>query len=82
MPLDLSTVNWVYVGELTAIAFVAAVIGNLLSFHRWLVGAILAAVLFVIGYVFFTNCSTLTSFCPFELPVVNPTPPAPPKSST
>ncbi len=78
MPLDLSTVNWAYVGELAVIAFVAALLGNLLSFRRWLVGSILAAVLFVIGYVFFTNCSSfIRDYCPFELPVVNPT--VPPK---
>jgi uncharacterized membrane protein len=73
MSFDWSTVNWTYVSELTAIVFVAALIGNLLSFRSWLVGAILAAVLFAAGYVFFTNCHSIVNndnFCPFVLPTV------------
>ncbi len=76
MPIDLSTVNWVYVGELTAIVFVAALIGNVLAFRSWLVGAILAAVLFAVGYIFFTNCTSfIHDYCPFELPIVTPAKP-------
>jgi uncharacterized membrane protein len=73
MSFDWSIVNWGYVGQLTAIVFVAALIGNLLSFRSWLVGAILAAVLFAAGYVFFSNCHSITnndSYCPFVLPTV------------
>jgi len=73
MPIDLTSVNWVYLGQLSGIAFVAALIGNLLSFKSWLIGAILATVLFAVGYVFFSNCPQfITSYCPFVLPPVNP----------
>ena len=71
MPIDLTSVNWVYLGQLSAIAFVAALIGNLLSFRTWLIGAILATALFAVGYVFFSNCPAfIGTYCPFVLPAV------------
>ena len=37
MPIDLSAVNWIYVGVLAVFAFFASIVGNLLSFnHRGL----------------------------------------------
>lgn len=49
--LDLSTVNWVFVGLMTALAFITALLGSLIAFKNRFVGAILAAILFGIGFV-------------------------------
>jgi hypothetical protein len=49
--IDLSGVNWVFVGLMMALAFVAALLGNLIAFKNRFVGAILAAILFGIGFV-------------------------------
>ena len=54
MPIDLSTVNWQYVGILSGFAFVASLIGNLISFRSRLIGAILAGILFGAAFVFWT----------------------------
>jgi hypothetical protein len=44
--MDWAAVNWVNVGLLSAFAFLAALIGGVLSFNRRLLGAILTALLF------------------------------------
>jgi hypothetical protein len=49
--IDLSTVNWVFVGLMTALAFVAALLGSLIAFKNRFVGAIIAALLFAVGFV-------------------------------
>lgn len=53
--IDLSGVNWVFVGLMMALAFVAALLGNLIAFRNRFVGAILAAILFGIGFVAWNN---------------------------
>lgn len=54
LPIDWSTVNWLYFGLLVAIAFVASLIGSLLSFHRHILGALISAVLFAAAFLFWT----------------------------
>jgi hypothetical protein len=49
--LDLSTVNWTFVGLMMALAFIAALLGSLIAFRNRVLGAILAAILFGIGFV-------------------------------
>jgi hypothetical protein len=49
--IDLSGVNWVFVGLMMALTFVAALLGNLIAFRNRFVGAIIAAILFGIGFV-------------------------------
>lgn len=51
MPIDWSTVNWVYVGVLAVFAFFATVVGNLLSFNHRGVAAFLAALVFAALFV-------------------------------
>lgn len=51
MSLDLSTVNWTFVGLMTLLAFVAALLGSLIAFRNRFAGAIIAAVLFAAGFV-------------------------------
>ena len=46
MPIDLATVDWIYVGVLAVFAFFATVVGNLLSFNRRGIAAVLAAAVF------------------------------------
>jgi len=54
MPIDLSEVNWLYVAILSAFVFVTALVGSLISFRNKFTAAILAAVLFAAGFVFWT----------------------------
>jgi hypothetical protein len=54
MPIDWASVNWVTVGLYSVFAFVAALIGNLLSFQNRIGGAILAAVFFAALFIFWT----------------------------
>ena len=51
MPIDLSAVNWVFVGLMTALAFVSALLGSLIAFRNRFLGAIIAAILFAAGFV-------------------------------
>jgi hypothetical protein len=51
MPIDLSTVNWVFVGLMTLLAFVAALLGSLIAFRNKFLGAIIAAILFAVGFI-------------------------------
>ena len=54
MPIELSAVYWPYVGVLSLIAFVAALLGNLISFRNRFAAAIIAAILFAAGFIFWT----------------------------
>jgi hypothetical protein len=54
MPIDLGQVDWLYVAILAVFVFVANYIGNLLSFRRRGLGAVLAALLFTAIFVFWT----------------------------
>ena len=54
MPIDLSTVNWTYVSILAAFAFVATLLGSIISFRNKFAAAIIAAVLFTAAFVFLT----------------------------
>jgi hypothetical protein len=72
MPIDLATVDWLYVVVLALFVFIATLIANVLSFGRRILGAVLSAVLFAAAFVFWT-------YYPHHLPL--PTtltaPPAP-----
>ena len=50
-PIDLASVNWLYVAILAAFAFLASLIGNFLSFGRRVSGALLPAILFAAAFV-------------------------------
>src|ERR1700687_4029880 len=52
IPLDWTTVDWTNVGLLSGIAFLAALLGNILIFRHRLWAAILAGLLFAAAYVF------------------------------
>ena len=67
MPFDLAQVDWFYVVLLAVFAFVATYVGNLLSFGRHGIGAVLSAVLFAAIFVGWT-------YYPHHLPL--PTAPA------
>jgi 1,4-dihydroxy-2-naphthoate octaprenyltransferase len=54
MPIDLSAVDWAYVGVLSLLAFVAALLGSIISFRNKFFGAILAGLLFGVGFIFWT----------------------------
>jgi hypothetical protein len=67
MPIDLATVDWLYVVILAVFVFVATLIGSLLAFGRRFLGALLSAILFAAAFVFWT-------YYPHHLPL--PTLPA------
>ena len=62
MPIDLASVNWVYVGVLAIFVFITSLLGALLTFQSRTWGAFLSAVLFVIVFVFW-------SYYPHHLPL-------------
>jgi hypothetical protein len=51
LPFDLATVDWMTVGVFSAIAFLAALVGNAVAFGNRLMGAILTAFFFAVFYV-------------------------------
>jgi hypothetical protein len=51
MGIDLSSVDWTFVGLMTALAFVASLIGGIIAFRNRLLGSIFAAILFAVGFV-------------------------------
>jgi hypothetical protein len=51
MPIDLSTVPWLFVALMGVLAFIAALLGGLIAFRNRFVGAIIAGVLFAAGFV-------------------------------
>lgn len=54
MPIDFTHVDWVYTGVLAVFVFFSSLVGNLLTFRNRGMAAVLAAVLFVILFVFWT----------------------------
>jgi hypothetical protein len=73
-PIDLASVNWLYVAILALFVFVASLIGNFLSFGRRVSGALLSAILFAVAFVAW-------SYYPHHLPLptsLNPPAPAAP----
>jgi len=54
LPFDLATVDWVLVAQYSVIAFIAAIVGNAISFGNRLMGAILTAVFFAVFFVAWT----------------------------
>ena len=54
MPIDLGQVDWLYVAVLALFALVANFVANLLSFGRRGLGAVLAAVVFTVIFIFWT----------------------------
>ena len=54
MPIDLATVNWLYVIVLAILVFVSTLVGNILSFHHRMMEALLSAVVFAGLFVFWT----------------------------
>jgi hypothetical protein len=51
MPIDLSAVNWLYVAIMGVFVFIAALIGNVISFGSRIGSALLTAILFAALYV-------------------------------
>ena len=51
LPFDLATVDWQTVGIYAGIAFLAAIVGNIIAFGSRFIGAVLTAVLFAVFYV-------------------------------
>jgi hypothetical protein len=54
MPIDLASVNWLYVIVLAIFVFVATYFGNLLSFSNRGMAALLSTLAFVVMFIFWT----------------------------
>jgi len=54
LPFDVAAVDWMTVGVLSAIAFLAAIVGNAIAFGNRLMGAILTGVFFAVFFVAWT----------------------------
>jgi len=62
IPIDWANVNWIYVAVLAVFVFVAAFIGDALSFQHRGMAALLSALLFAAMFVFW-------SYYPHHLPL-------------
>jgi hypothetical protein len=54
MPIDLAAVDWLYVIVLAILVFLSTLIGIVLAFRHVFLGALFSALLFVVGFVFWT----------------------------
>ncbi len=54
IPIDWASVNWLYVILLALFVFICALIGNVLAFKRTVLAAVLSALLFTAGFIFWT----------------------------
>lgn len=54
MPIDLATVDWIYVGVLAVLAFLATVVANIVSFGHRGMAALLSAIIFAALFVSWT----------------------------
>jgi len=87
MPIDLAQVDWLYVVVLAVFAFLATMIGNLLSFNHRGPAAVLAAAAFATIFVFWTYYPHHVPLLPTSLtvqksPATTVLPAAPPAPST
>ncbi|MBI3703388.1 MAG: hypothetical protein HY244_05950 [Rhizobiales bacterium] len=82
MPIDLAQVDWFYAVLLAVFVFIAAYVGNLLSFGRHGMGAVLSAVLFVVifvGWTYYPHHLPLpTALATQKAPAATPVVPAAP----
>jgi hypothetical protein len=53
--MDWAAVNWLNVGLLSALVFLAALIGGVLSFNKRLLGAILTTLLFAVLWNYYPH---------------------------
>lgn len=86
MPIDLATVDWLYVGVLAVFVLIATLIGNLLSFNHRGFAALLSAVLFsalFVGWSYYPHGLPLpTSLAGQKAAAVAPPPAAAPAAAT
>jgi positive regulator of sigma E activity len=54
MPEYLASANWLYVTILSVFVFIAALLGGIISFRNKVAAALIAALLFAAGFVFWT----------------------------
>ena len=55
MPIDWATVNWMFVVLMGVFAFVAALLGSLISFRNRFWGAVIAGILFAVIFVLWNH---------------------------
>ena len=67
MPIDLASVNWLYVVVLAVFVFVGTLVGNLLSFNHRGMAAMLSALAFATMFVFWTYYPHGVPFLPTSI---------------
>jgi hypothetical protein len=81
MPIDLASVNWLYVAVLAVFAFVATGVGNLLSFNHRGIAAVLSALAFAAMFVAWSyyphGLPLPTTLASQNAPAAAPAPPPP-----
>ena len=82
MAIDLSTVNWIYVALMAAFVFVVALLGSIISFRNRVGGAVIAAILFAVAFVYWTYYPHPGLPGPISLGSIVPASSAGPVSST
>jgi hypothetical protein len=94
MPIDLAQVDWIYVAVLAILAFVASIIGNLLSLNHKGAAAVLTALAFAVLFVAWTyyphhlplptrlNGGEATVTAPASAPTTAPAPATPSAPAT
>ncbi len=74
----LASVDWSYVGILSFLAFISALLGSVISFRNRVGGAIIAAILFAVGFVYWTYYPHPNIPGPISAGFTNAAPPASP----
>ena len=74
MPIDLASVDWLYVIVLALFVFVAALFGNLLAFGRAVMGGVLSAVFFAAIFVLWTYYPHHVPLLPKTITLEKPAP--------
>jgi hypothetical protein len=82
MPIDLAAVNWAYVAILSLFVFVAALLGGLISFRNRFGGAVVAAILFAVAFVYWTYYPHPTIPGPITVGDVGASAPSPAPAAT
>lgn len=84
MPIDLATVDWIYVGVLAVLAFLATVVANLLSFGHRGVAAVMSAIIFAamfVAWTYYPHGLPLPTRLAGQPPAPTFAPPAPPPAA-
>ena len=73
----LASVDWAYLGILSFLVFISALLGSVISLRNRVGGAIIAAILFAVGFVYWTYYPHPNIPGPISAGLTNASPTAP-----